>query len=327
MPSPSMRTKSAGVLGASSKLPPLERDASGGGAEGERDEGGGGWVMGGFKSGSVGMRLVTSAPTPVESFLSTAPTATAAAVAAKLPVMTSKEPGSCSVDRVAADQPADRSAARSTERSADRNSTEAFDDPYTAADLVSSSAASVAAAVMMTANGSPREAGMLRRRANLAPIRASLFSASSTHGSRVPAAASTVAAEAAAAAATDDRASVARSTGGGGERSGGVGGVGDGGFPSRSMSTSRPLSAWGPAQTIFPDVADGRIFSGMQRERVNSGGDVARGSSGEVCRVASVLPGQASTAAAAAASSAAAAAAASVATSLRCSSSTTGRLG
>lgn len=325
MPSPSMRTKSAGVLGASSKLPPLERDAPGGGAAGERDAGGGGGVMGGFKSGSVGMRLVTSAPTPVESFLSTAPTAAAAAVAVMLPGMASKEPGSCSVDRVAADQPADRSVARSTDRSADRNATEVFDDSYTAADLVSSSAASAAAAaVKMTANGSPREGGMLRRRANLAPIRASLFSASSTQSSRVPAAASTVAAEAVAAAATDDRASVARSTGGGGERSGGVGGVGDGGFPSRSMPTSRPLGAWGPAHAIFPDLTDARIFSGMQRERVKvvgSGGDVARGSSGDVCRVASVLPGQASTAAAAAS------AATSAASSLRCSSSMTGRLG
>lgn len=282
--------------------------------------------MGGFRSGSVGMRLVTSAPTPVESFLPTAPAAAAAVLAAKLPVMASKGPGSCSVDRVSSDQPAHRSAARSSERSADRNSNEIFDDPYTAADSASSAvSAAAAAAAKMTASGSPREAGMLRRRASLAPIRANFFSASSTQASGVPAAASTTAASAASTAGMDDRASIARNTGGGGERSEVVGGVGNGGFPSRSTSTTRPLSAWGSTHAAFPDLTDGRIFSGIQRDRVNlvgSGGDVARGSTGDVCRVASVLPGQASTAA-----SVAAAAATAAAGSLRCSSPMTGRLG
>lgn len=365
MPSQSMRTKSAGVLGASAKLPPLERDVPGGGAAGGRDGGGrGGGVMGGFRNGSIGMRLVTSAPTPVESFLPTAPAA-AAAAAAKLPIMVSKGNGlACSADRVP-DQSTDRSAARSTDRSVvDRISTEViFDDPYTAADLSSSPASALVARAGVT--GSPGQEGMLRRRANLAPIRANMYSpstrssgmhptstqassvysasaqasgmysastqasgmyAASTQPSGVLAVAAATASPAVSAAGTDDRASIARSTGGGGERSGGArgaGGVGDGGFPSRSKSTTSPLSAWGSARALFPEGTDGRIFSGIRRERVRvvgSGGDVARGSGDNGCRGASGLSGQAPT-------SAAASDAVAAADSLHCSSSTIGRSG
>ena len=347
MPSQSMRTKSAGVLGASAKLPPLERDVPGGGAAGGREGGGGrGGGVGGFRNASVGMRLVTSAPTPVESFLPTAPTA-ASAAAAKLPVMGSKGPVlACSMDR-RADQSADRSAARSTDRSmVDRHSTEVIsDDPYTAAaDLPSSSATAVVARTAVT--GSPRQEGMLRRRANLAPIRTNMYSASpqasgmyspSTPASGVYSASTptsgalAAASVAATAAGTDDRASIARSAGGGGERSGGArgaGGVGDGGFPSRAKSTTSPLSAWGSARALFPDATDDRIFSGIHRERVRmvgSGGNVARGSGDDGCHVTSRLSGQASTSAVAA--SAASAASTAAASSLHCSSFTTGRSG
>lgn len=65
MPLQSMRTKSAGLLGALAKLPPLERNGSG---EGMGLRGGEGGAAGDFRRGSGGLRNITSAPTTVGSY-------------------------------------------------------------------------------------------------------------------------------------------------------------------------------------------------------------------------------------------------------------------
>lgn len=64
MPLPAMRTKSAGLLGVLTKLPPLEREGSGEGAALRGGEGamGAGREPGDFLRGGGGLRNITSAP-------------------------------------------------------------------------------------------------------------------------------------------------------------------------------------------------------------------------------------------------------------------------
>lgn len=94
MPLQSMRTKSAGLLGASTKLPPLERNGSGEGAGLRGGEGGmgGGREPGDFRRGSGVPRNITSAPTMVGPYYPSSVAAQSPAAPARMDAAKAGEP-------------------------------------------------------------------------------------------------------------------------------------------------------------------------------------------------------------------------------------------